>query len=339
MRSAGFLIFPLLAVSFGCSSPEADGPMQKISFEGISAQRLSPTTTESIEEFSVTAYYPENYGFTTLLDGVTVKRTGPNKWSYSPAVDWPDAPVNFLAVSPAHNKTNVNFWWLNVIQDYVCDGSEDLLIATNYGAYQGEGNIRLNFRHTLAQVHVNVFTRNDDSRIMVHKIYLKDIPAQGNYYLPSETTSPLEPDGTSPVTGTWNTFNKSAVTYTLFKPGNDTIVTGETIHINSERCFFLPGELDPLEYSGYYHGSRIEVLYQVYDRETGELLWPTTQTPSHDVDYEEPQYAVARYSLVDGLADKSWHQGWSYNYTAEIIPGNSLIINHKTLMKVKATEY
>lgn len=84
MRSAGFLIFPLLAVSFGCSSPEADGPMQKISFEGISAQRLSPTTTESIEEFSVTAYYPENYGFTTLLDGVTVKRTGPNKWSYSP---------------------------------------------------------------------------------------------------------------------------------------------------------------------------------------------------------------------------------------------------------------
>lgn len=336
MRGSVFLILSLTAVSFGCSSPEADCPMQeKIAFEGIASHRNTPTTTETIDEFSVTAYYPDGHGFTTLLDSVRVRRTGPNKWSYSPAVDWPDAPVNFLAVSPADNKININYWWRNVIQDYICTGAEDLLVATRFDAHQGEGNIKLNFRHTLAQVHVNLFTANDDVDITVHKVYLKDIASQGNYYLPSETTSPLEPDGSSQVNGEWNTFNKSSVTYTLYKTERDTLLTARPIHLTGERCFFLPCELDPLQYSGYYHGSRIEVLYQVHDRQSGELLWPSAQTPQQDLDWEEQQYAVARYSLIDGLDGNSWHQGWSYNYTAELIPGNSPAIKQSTGMKVE----
>lgn len=339
MRYQGFLILTLIAVSTGCSSPDADAPMPQITFEGVASKRHSPTTTETIDEFSVTAYYPEGHGFTTLLDAVTVKRTGPDKWSYSPGVDWPAAPVNFLAVSPAHNKINVNYWWRNIIQDYVCTGAEDLLIATHFNVRQDAGNICLNFRHTLAQVHVGLFTRNTDSRIMVHKVYLRDIPSQGNYYLPSTTTYPFDDNDSTKATGTWDTFSKSDVTYTIFKTDNDTVITDEIMHINSDRCFFLPGELDPLEHSGYYHGSRIEVLYQVFAPESDALLWPSGATPVQDVDREEPQYAVARYSLLDGLDTTSWHQGWSYNYTAELIPGISPNIHPYAKMNIKACEY
>ena len=338
MRKWAFLILPLLSVGFACSSPEADGPMSEITFEGVSSQRISPTTTETIDQFRVTAYYEEGYTFTTLLDGVTVKRTGPNKWSYSPSVDWPDAPVNFLAVSPAYHKISVNFWWENIMQDYVCTGREDLLIATRFGARQGEGNIRLNFRHTLAQVSVRLHTDYDNMRIMVHKVFLKDIQAQGNYYLPKQTTSPLDPDGDSPVQGVWNTFNKSAVKYTLFSAARDTMLTSEPMLVNRDCRFFLPGKLDPLQFSGYYHGSRIEVLYQVYDTD-GNRLWPTAETPYHDTDRDEPEYAIARYSLLDGLDGNSWHQGWSYNYSAELIPGNSLTIHPSPAMKVRSRQY
>lgn len=338
MRKIRLLILPLISVSFACSSPEADGPMSEITFEGVSSQRIAPTTTETIDEFRVTAYYEQGHGFTTLLDGVTVKRTGPNKWSYSPSVDWPDATVNFLAVSPTYHKISVNYWWLNVIQDFVCTGREDLLIATRYNAVQGEGNIRLNFRHTLAQVNVKLHTDYDDARVMVHKVYIKDIQAQGNYYLPQETTEPLDPDGTSPVQGEWNTFNKSSVKYTLFSASRDTLLSSEPMLTNKDCRFFLPGELDPLQFSGYYHGSRIEVLYQVYDPNTGELLWPNAETPFHDTDRDEPEYAIARYSLLDGLDGNSWHQGWSYNYSAELLPGNS-IINQAPAMKVMSRQY
>lgn len=339
MRLDKIFILPLLAVGIGCSSPDADGPMPEIIFEGVTSPRDKPTTTENIQEFSVTAYYGEGHEFTTLLDGVTVKRTGPNKWSYSPAVNWPDSPVNFLAISPAHNKIEVNYWWRNLIKDYTCTGTEDLLIATRFNAIQGAGNIKLNFRHIMSQVHVNLYTRHEESRIMIHKAYLKDIYMRGNYYLPTEDTTPIVPDGTSPVTGEWDIYNKSAVSYTIFSPVNDIALSGNPILINTELCFFIPGKLDPLGFSGYYHGSRIEVLYQVYDKESGDRLWPSSQTPYEDIDRDEPEYAIARYSLTDGLSDNTWLQGWSYNYTAELIPGSTHVTVRSATARINARKY
>lgn len=328
MKAAAAIMIVLPFIGTGCTDSGADEPsMPRITFEGVDADRNRPTTTQTIDEFKATAYYWQQYNFVTLMDGVTVKRSGINKWSYSPAVDWPGVPVNFLAVSPATASIYTNYWNNdNKIINYVCSGKEDLLVATRYDAIQGEGNIRLNFRHTLSQVTVRL--RVDDSsdgmKVMLHKAYIKDIAIQGDYKLPTTTTSPIEGSGDNAVKGEWSTWNNNSTSRLIYDAGpDDTPLDATPLALdNQDVLFFIPAKLDPVQFSGYYHGSRIEVLYRVYDSATGKALWPSTRTPAEDIDRDEHHYAVARFALIDGVEGGKWRQGWSYNYTASLIPGN-----------------
>ncbi len=69
------------------------------------------TTTLNINNFKVSAYAQDAYGtYHTLMDQVTVRRTGQNSWTYSPKVNWPGVPVDFFAVSPASVKVDNNAW-------------------------------------------------------------------------------------------------------------------------------------------------------------------------------------------------------------------------------------
>lgn len=328
MKTAASILIVLLLIGAGCGSSDTDEPyMPAISFEGSADERNSPVTTQTIKEFKVTAYYRAEYNFVTIMDGVTVTRTGINKWSYSPAVDWPGVPVNFLAVSPASANLQTNYWGPgNQVKDYVCSGKEELLVATRFDALQGAGNIKLNFRHTLSQVLVKLRAEVPEGmKVVVHKAYIRDIAVQGDYTLPTATTSPIvggDLDGA--VRGYWSTWNRSSTSRLIYDAGdNDMELTDVAQPLsNQDVIFFIPTKLDPVEFSGYYHGSRIDVLYRVYDKATGTPLWPSTQTPMEDIDGEERNYAVARFSLADGVRDGEWQQGWSYNYSAVLIPGN-----------------
>ena len=57
-----------------------------------------PITTLTIREFKVTAYTQASPGSSMtvpVMENVIVTRSGLNKWTYSPGVDWPENPVNF----------------------------------------------------------------------------------------------------------------------------------------------------------------------------------------------------------------------------------------------------
>ena len=71
-------------------------PAQAIAF--LDPDQRAPVTTRTISEFKVWAELDD---WTPIMRDVTVRRTGLNSWRYSPAVDWPDRPVSFYAVSPA----------------------------------------------------------------------------------------------------------------------------------------------------------------------------------------------------------------------------------------------
>ena len=59
------------------------------------------TTTLNINNFKVSAYAQDAYGtYHTLMDQVTVRRTGQNSWTYSPKVNWPGVPVDFFCGQP-----------------------------------------------------------------------------------------------------------------------------------------------------------------------------------------------------------------------------------------------
>lgn len=193
-----------------------------------------PTTTQNITQFSVSAYYMGDYNnLVTLMDNVTVNRVGPNKWTYSPAVAWPAVPLTFVAVSPASVRVSTNHHWEHTIQNYQCDGTTDLLEATKVDALQGEGNIKINFRHALSQVLFSICNGDPDVEVRVHKIYIKDVATSGDFFYPKVTTSPLDfhevnanaeanaaedaEAGMPENTGYWRVYNLSATKYTLYE--------------------------------------------------------------------------------------------------------------------------
>ncbi len=66
------------------------------------------TTTLNINNFKVSAYAQDAYGtYHTLMDQVTVRRTGQNSWTYSPKVNWPGVPVDFFEIGRASCRERV----------------------------------------------------------------------------------------------------------------------------------------------------------------------------------------------------------------------------------------
>ncbi len=292
-----------LLATTACKSDPADEPSPYITFYAESERGI--VTTENISEFSVSAYT----GGIPIMDHVTVVRTGSNSWHYSPAVMWPETPVDFYAVSPADTPLEINLSWENVIRVTQLDGKHDILISTCLDAIQTSSRLRLNFRHILSYVSVRIRSDNPDSRIIVKKISLKGFPTSGYYYLPKATTRP-----DNDITGTWTSWGADA-NYTLFEASPDHLVlnTGYTDIDGSGINFFIPSELGPIE--GNWGGARIEVAYRVIDPATGATIWPDATTPYDQLFTGDRSYAAALYWLGEGVADHRWLPGRQYRYS------------------------
>ncbi len=299
-------VLAMLATT-ACKSDQADEPSPYITFYAESERGI--ITTENISEFSVSAYT----GHTPIMDHVTVVRTGSNSWHYSPAVMWPETPVNFYAVSPADTPLEINTSWENTIRIVRLDGKRDILVSTCLDAIQTSTRLRLNFRHILSCVSVRIRSGNPDSRIILKKVSVKGFPTNGHYYLPKTTTRP-----DNDAAGTWSAWGADA-DYTLFEASPEHLsLTGSYTDIGGVN-FFIPSELGPIE--GNWGGARIEVAYRVVDPATGAVIWPDATTPYDQLFTGDRSYAAALYWLGEGIADHRWLPSRKYLYSLTLRHG------------------
>ncbi len=180
------------------------------------------TTTLNINNFKVSAYAQDAYGtYHTLMDQVTVRRTGQNSWTYSPKVNWPGVPVDFFAVSPASVKVDNNAWSNHTINYSIGTGDRDLLVAVRMRAEQKSGPLKLNFRHALTRINISLQTDRRDVRIEVRNVTLHGAPDHGLFTFPTASTTP----GTDPgeIFSQWETQSttKSEADMTFFQSSAD----------------------------------------------------------------------------------------------------------------------
>lgn len=203
-----------VGLAAGCSD-DSDLPVDDNAGDGkiaFDATRSEPTTTLTIPNFKVNAFKRNAWGgHDKIMNNVEVIRVGLNRWEYSPAVEWPAEPVDFYAVSPMTVRLNDEYFNQTVPYNQTSNGNgdfwnasdTDLLIAVRMGADQSSGRIRLNFRHALARVSLQLKTSDNDRQyVRVRRVTLEG-RSEGTF------SFPMRPRRSIPMTARLSTVGQS----------------------------------------------------------------------------------------------------------------------------------
>ena len=323
-------------VATSCASRDADAPVPpdaagmidySVAARGITAPPGAPVvTTENIPEFRIWAYCFSQYNYFTLMDGTVVKRTGLNSWTYSPAVEWPDRPVIFTAVSPADIDVSVNPYWREMIRYYQCDGKEDLLVARIYNPLQMSGRLKLHFHHALCMVTVQLRTSLPAGTVRVRSVHVCNVTTSGDYLFPDSGTNGATPEE---ITAGWDIYGMSSRT-ALFDSPEGTLLDGSLLAADNQgRYFFIPSRLGKFDFDTYYNSSYLEVQYRIENAD-GTTSWPDASTDRVLLSPDNPGYGVLRLPLGDTLPENRWYSGRCYSYSVDLsapatVPSGRLI--------------
>lgn len=347
MKSLYLLSFMFAAAlaTTGCSNsdspyaPEPDSPVKnkKIQFSaGVNRDitRAPSTTTQTINEFVV-------YGFNagdTLMNNVLVTRTGENTWTYDDPVYWPaNKDVNFYAYSPRlENAWGVSVnpggqGHINGYQDSM--NTTDLLYAVAMGETESETAVKLNFRHAMSKVQVLLSCVNPNIDVTISNIELSNIWLKGTFTFPMQTTSgPLAegsayPDAAS--VGKWSDYSLPTSPWIFHASTPDELQTltatpTDYSKLIWEPSFFIPQPLEKIKLvNGKLLGNFIEVDCLITDKNTGQLIWPDSNTPEYLLtdDLNTDGTTTRRGRLIFNLSDgtvTSWEPGSAYIYNIVI---------------------
>ena len=286
------------------------------------------TTTLSINNFKVTAFVINSYGGReTLLYNRVATRVGLNRWDYGEPVDWPTSPVNFYAISPSSfimndewTRMTVNYYPSAPGNGQAFVGSDvDLLVAVRKNVDQRNGRLRLNFRHALSQIKVNLCTTIADGQEVRVRMVAIEGRAEGQLALPEEDT-PRDDFSSGSLDGHWTVWNNYSAPLTLFDAGEGSYVTltDEPFDLVPDGKFLVPFDLWPMHSTGYVQGTRLEVMYQIVDAATGSVIWPDNHTQNIDLWRDDKSYGVARFSFRTSTPDGRWRAGKRYRYNVDI---------------------
>lgn len=308
-----------------CSSTDEPIPVDnKGKVIGFSAtapkeSRAAPTTTTSLDSFLVYAYTESEI----LMDGVVVSRKN-GSWDYSPKVYWPSTPVNFYAISP-DIRDSVSVPHTQVIKGLTY-GSTDLLYAVNMNQFERAAPVPLNFRHAMSRVAVNLSSTSNKHQVKVYYVLLRNIYLQGDFTMPHQTT--MRSDTTA--LGTWSnltTFKDAMIFYFDTATEGVMSLTPTPVDVTDgglDASFFVPQELVPFKFAngGIFSGGYIEVCCEILDKTTGDVVWPTANTPQYLL-VNSPKCGRMLFPLATTNVS-SWEQGYSYNYNIVINNSYSL---------------
>lgn len=315
-----FYALTVIASLSACSQSDDDVPVPgqeenviRFSAQAPKQSRAASVTTATLQNFIVYAFTDSEL----IMDGVTVTRNG-GSWTYSPAVYWPSTPVSFYAVSPdlrtGSSTTNFN----NLIND-VTMGNSDLIYAVNMNQYESPTPVNLSFRHAMSRVAVNLSCSNENYKVKVDYVVLKNIALFGDFSLPNATTSPTNSD----AVGTWSNLSDrmDRMIYYFDVAPSPLILNPTPVDVtegNMEQSFCVPQELLPFSFtnSGVFSGSYIEIDCEIFDKFTGEKLWPTEHTPQYLLVDQTPDGRML-FPLATNTVT-SWEPGYSYIYNIKI---------------------
>ena len=276
--------------------------------------RSGVVTTENIPEFRIWAYYFGQYNFVTLMDGTVVTRTGLNSWTYSPKVEWPDAPVVFTAVSPAVNEVSVNPYWRESIRYYRNTGKEDLLVARLYNPIQTSGRLKIHFYHALCMVDVSLHTSLAPGSVRVKSVTVCNVTTTGDYVFPDQGTNGATPEV---ITSGWEIYDMSTRTPLFISDLGTLLDTNPLAADNQDNRFFIPSRLREFNFETYFNSSYLEVQYRL-ENPDGTVQWPDASTNSHLLSPDYPGYGVLRLPIGDMLPDNRWYSGRRYHYNVNL---------------------
>ena len=285
-------------------------PAQAIAF--LDPDQRAPVTTRTISEFKVWAELDD---WTPIMRDVTVRRTGLNSWRYSPAVDWPDRPVSFYAVSPASFTMQDVYRAFTIY--YKCTGATDMLVAVRKDVLQTDGRIKLNFCHTLARITASIASPLKDTAVEVKRISIADVGEAGTFHVPDITTLPNQPPDN--ISDCWEVRNMNATDFALYDGGESPITLSAYPYTPLDgNEYMLPVRLTTLEYTGYIHGSAMRVTYRLIDKKSGEVIWPTSATPAHLRPAGDHSWGLANIPLKPATPGGRWLAGREYHYNITI---------------------
>ena len=296
-----------------------------IDFRVATETRALETTTNSLNEFYVTAIYaelpdetedsPENYvPKSVYFDKVQFTKGTDNFFASSPAYYWPnDGQLNFYAYAPemanvaisATTQTLTGFAPADDIADQV-----DFIVAKNSGskANQGDG-VGLTFDHMLSQIEIKAKnTRADEYEYKVAGVKIADVLGQADFDFDSKTW-----DFTSYSTVKKTYEVELATPITLDGTGVNVMgkVTVDEVEV-SDNAMLLPQNL-----SATGMAATFGVYVKVTSKSTNSQVFPST-------DGDDEDEAVDEYGWMDVAVKTNWEAGYKYVYTLDVTQADEL---------------
>ena len=351
MKKSLFIVALGVLALTSCSQDEVlDVQKDAVQFSVVAdkASRGAVTTTANIGDFMVNAFVAGNP--TGNLDQFFMKNvvvTGNNTegWSYDFTKFWPTTDkINFYSYSPA-SLTGVSIAsTAQTIEHKVsttCAEQIDVLYALNNGLGKADGEVKVNFRHALAQIVFQAENSKSDLEVVINGVRIVNVKNSGTFSWPTASTNnpnytETENGGTgdagkdTQLDASWGTWALQD-TY-VSHPADITqqTLTGETaaavaLTTADDPLLVMPQTFIPATVEDKF--MKIEAgktffaisckIYSIENGTTKTLLWPSTDG------FAEVVIPATSPDKID--AKDAWKQGRKYVYTFKFGDGAGYI--------------
>ena len=335
-----------------CSQDEVlDVQKDAVQFSVVAdkASRGAVTTTATIDNFTVTAFNVETTGGdkvngTTFMNLNKVELKD-GKWVPGITKFWPtEGAINFYSYSPS-NLENVSIaagaQTIKHTVSTACADQIDVLYALNNGLGKADGEVKVNFRHALAQIVFQAENSKSDLEVVIDGVRIVNVKNSGTFSWPTASTNnpnytETENGGTgdagndTQLDASWGTWLLQD-TY-VSHPADITqqTLTGETaaavaLTTAADPLLVMPQTFIPATVEDKF--MKIEAgktffaisckIYSIENGTTKTLLWPSTDG------FAEVVIPATSPDKID--AKDAWKQGRKYVYTFKFGEGAGYI--------------
>ena len=260
MKKASFMAIPFLSLisilAISCSDRYDDTLVDPTAEDGAirfaastEFSRAGDITTNNLTSFNVYAYTGTGTDPVTFMENVVVSKSASNIWTYSPVRYWPaKETVDFYAVAAASI---------------------------------------FNFRHALSKLTVKMSSTNQELKVVVTNVAMANIMTRGNFSFPSSSTAETP---SAETVGQWTDQN-TPKTYVLLwsQTLSDQLTLSSTPTViaatglgRGGQMYILPQQLT-YRAQGSENDTYIAVQCSIYDKTSGERLWPNENTPKENL--------------------------------------------------------
>ena len=333
MKSRFFLGLTMmtLMIAGGCSKDEVNSVVNGSDANSIGFEISTGKTRAEIVNLDVLQKSSEGFGIfavngtssSTFIDNKAYRfEGGAWKWAELDML-WPTKesgyPVNFYAYFPKTNTTLTNKLTVDYIIAETPETQIDYLVANQTGVADKpvSGDVLLAFRHILSKVDFKVVTGSKVT-VEIQSVSVRNVGNTGKFsYLSLGWTTPPQVwnSGFSYMTAPVKAANKFA---------GQTVA--KDVAGSSGSLMLMPQNLSGRGWDktipGLNYSSYIEVVYRVYETESGKDIVGFSDATDHP-NYEGSTVTGPLFIKVGYSLPTDWLMGKAYAYTIHIADGNS----------------